>query len=97
MEHLGRLVITHTMMMKDKWQMQMVKMTPRERFPNFVMKILTSGKCLKVPAHIQAQSGSLGGTTPAPKSFQNLVTPVQIGKCKRQSFTIGSVSIREQR
>jgi CRP-like cAMP-binding protein len=38
MEHLGRLVITHTMMIKDRWQMQMVKMTPRERFLNFVMK-----------------------------------------------------------
>ena len=38
MEHLGRLVITHTMMLKDRWQMQMVKMTPRERFLNFVMK-----------------------------------------------------------
>jgi CRP-like cAMP-binding protein len=38
MEHLGRLVITHTMVIKDKWQMQMVKMTPRERFLNFVMK-----------------------------------------------------------
>jgi CRP-like cAMP-binding protein len=38
MEHLGRLVITHTMIIKDKWQMQMIKMTPRERFLNFVMK-----------------------------------------------------------
>jgi CRP-like cAMP-binding protein len=38
MEHLGRLVITHTMMIKDRWQMQMIKMTPRERFLNFVMK-----------------------------------------------------------
>ena len=38
MEHLGRLVITHTMILKDRWQMQMVKMTPRERFLNFVMK-----------------------------------------------------------
>ncbi|MEI9946659.1 MAG: Crp/Fnr family transcriptional regulator [Chitinophagaceae bacterium] len=38
MEHLGRLIITHTMVIKDKWQMQMVKMTPRERFLNFVMK-----------------------------------------------------------
>lgn len=37
-EHLGRLVITHTMMIKDRWQMQMIKMTPRERFLNFVMK-----------------------------------------------------------
>ncbi|MBL7737621.1 MAG: Crp/Fnr family transcriptional regulator [Chitinophagaceae bacterium] len=38
MEHAGRLVITHTLMAKDRWQMQMVKMTPRERFLNFVMK-----------------------------------------------------------
>lgn len=38
MEHLGRLVITHTMIIKDRWQMQMIKMTPRERFLNFVMK-----------------------------------------------------------
>lgn len=38
MEHLGRLIITHTMVIKDNWQMQMIKMTPRERFLNFVMK-----------------------------------------------------------
>jgi CRP-like cAMP-binding protein len=38
MEHLGRLVVTHTMVLKDRWQMQMVKMTPRERFLNFIMK-----------------------------------------------------------
>jgi CRP-like cAMP-binding protein len=38
MEHLGRLIITHTMVLKDRWQMQMVKMTPRERFLNFVMR-----------------------------------------------------------
>lgn len=38
MEHLGRLVVTYSMVIKDKWQMQMVKMTPRERFLNFVMK-----------------------------------------------------------
>ena len=38
MEHLGRLVITYTMVIKDRWQMQMVKMTPRERFLNFVIK-----------------------------------------------------------
>lgn len=38
MEHLGRLVITHTMLIKDRWQMQIIKMTPRERFLNFVMK-----------------------------------------------------------
>ena len=38
MEHLGRLIITHTMVLKDRWQMQMVKMTPRERFLNFVIR-----------------------------------------------------------
>lgn len=38
MEHLGRLVITHTMVLKDRWQMQLVKMTPRERFLNFVTR-----------------------------------------------------------
>ncbi len=38
MEHLGRLVITSTMVLKDRWQIQMVKMTPRERFLNFVTK-----------------------------------------------------------
>jgi CRP-like cAMP-binding protein len=36
MEHLGRLVITHTMVVKDRWQMQLVKLTPRERFLHFV-------------------------------------------------------------
>ena len=38
MEHLGRLVVTHAMIIKDRWQMQMVKMTPRERFLNFVTR-----------------------------------------------------------
>ncbi len=38
MEHLGRLVLTHTMVLKDRWQMQMIKWTPRERFVNFVVK-----------------------------------------------------------
>lgn len=38
MEHVGRLVITYAMIIKDRWQMQMVKMTPRERFLNFVTK-----------------------------------------------------------
>jgi CRP-like cAMP-binding protein len=36
MEHMGRLIITYTMVLKDRWQMQLVKMTPRERFINFV-------------------------------------------------------------
>lgn len=38
MEHLARLLITHAMVIKDKWQMQMVMMTPRERFLRFVEK-----------------------------------------------------------
>ena len=38
MEKLGRLVITFTMVIKDKWQMNMIKLTPRERFLDFVHK-----------------------------------------------------------
>jgi len=38
MQQLGRLVITVTMVLKDKWQSQLVKLTPRERFINFVTK-----------------------------------------------------------
>ena len=38
MEHLARLLITYAMVIKDKWQMQLVKMTPRERFLRFVTK-----------------------------------------------------------
>ena len=38
MERLGRLVITFTMVIKDRWQMNMIKHTPRERFLDFVQK-----------------------------------------------------------
>lgn len=38
MEHLARLMITYAMVIKDKWQIQLIKMTPRERFLNFVTK-----------------------------------------------------------
>ncbi|MEK7226984.1 MAG: Crp/Fnr family transcriptional regulator [Bacteroidota bacterium] len=38
LEHMGRLIITHTMVLKDRWQMQIVKMTPRERFLHFVTR-----------------------------------------------------------
>ena len=38
MERLGRLVITFTMVIKDRWQMNMIKLTPRERFIDFVHK-----------------------------------------------------------
>ncbi len=38
LEHLARMLITYSMVIKDRWQMQMVKMTPRERFLHFVTK-----------------------------------------------------------
>ncbi len=38
MERLGRLVITFTMIVKDRWWMNMIKLTPRERFLDFVHK-----------------------------------------------------------
>ena len=38
MQRLGRLVITATMVLKDTWQSQLVKLTPRERFIRFVTK-----------------------------------------------------------
>jgi CRP-like cAMP-binding protein len=38
MEHMGRLITTHTLMMKDRWQVQLLKSSPRERFLKFVEK-----------------------------------------------------------
>ena len=38
MERLGRLVMTFTTVMKDKWQINMIRLTPRERFLDFVHK-----------------------------------------------------------
>jgi len=38
LEHIGRLMATFSMVIKDNWQIQLVKMTPRERFLNFVTK-----------------------------------------------------------
>ncbi|HEU4472709.1 MAG TPA: Crp/Fnr family transcriptional regulator [Flavisolibacter sp.] len=38
MERLGRLVITFTMVVKDRWQMNMIRLTPRERFLDFIHK-----------------------------------------------------------
>lgn len=38
MERLGRLVITFSMVIKDRWQMNMIKLSPRERFLDFVHK-----------------------------------------------------------
>ena len=36
LERLGRLVITYTMVQKDRWQLQLIKLSPRERFLMFV-------------------------------------------------------------
>jgi CRP-like cAMP-binding protein len=36
MERLGRLVITFTMVLKDRRQMNLIKLTPRERFLDFI-------------------------------------------------------------
>jgi len=38
MQHLGRLVVTTSMVLKDRWQNQMVMLTPRERFLRFVTR-----------------------------------------------------------
>ncbi len=38
MEHLARLLITYAMVLKDRWQIQLVKITSRERFLNFVSR-----------------------------------------------------------
>lgn len=38
MQRLGRLIITATMVLKDKWQSQLVKLSPRERFISFVTR-----------------------------------------------------------
>lgn len=38
MEHFGRVIVTFAMVIKDRWQMQQVQMTPRERFIDFVTK-----------------------------------------------------------
>jgi CRP-like cAMP-binding protein len=38
MERLGRLVITFSLVIKDRWQINMIKLTPRERFLDFIHK-----------------------------------------------------------
>ena len=38
MEKMGRLVITDIMVINDRWQMMLLKMTPRERFLDFVKR-----------------------------------------------------------
>lgn len=36
MERMGRLVVTTMMVLRDRWQTQLIKLTPRERFLKFV-------------------------------------------------------------
>lgn len=36
LEHLGRLILIRAMVLRDRWQMQTIKHTPRERFILFV-------------------------------------------------------------
>jgi CRP-like cAMP-binding protein len=36
LEHIARLVITHTMVLKDRWKMQLVEILPKDRFIKFV-------------------------------------------------------------
>ena len=36
MERMGRLIVTHTMVLIDKRQMSLIKQSPRDRFLNFV-------------------------------------------------------------
>jgi CRP-like cAMP-binding protein len=38
MERMGRLVITDIMVLNDRWQMMLLKMSPRERFLDFVQR-----------------------------------------------------------
>lgn len=38
LERLGRLVITFSMVVKDRWQNNMIRMSPRERFLDFMQK-----------------------------------------------------------
>lgn len=36
MERLGRLIATYTLVLTEKWQMSLLKLSPRDRFVNFV-------------------------------------------------------------
>jgi CRP-like cAMP-binding protein len=38
MEYVSRMIITNALVIKDNWQMQMIKMTPRERFIHFIQR-----------------------------------------------------------
>jgi CRP-like cAMP-binding protein len=36
MERMGRLIVTHILLLTERWQMSLLKLTPRERFVAFV-------------------------------------------------------------
>jgi CRP-like cAMP-binding protein len=38
MERMGRLIVTFVMVLNDRWQMSLLKLTPRERFLAFVQQ-----------------------------------------------------------
>jgi CRP-like cAMP-binding protein len=38
LERLGRLVVTFSMVLKDRWQVNLIRLSPRERFLDFVHK-----------------------------------------------------------
>jgi CRP-like cAMP-binding protein len=38
MERMGRLIVTYVMVLNDRWQMSLLKLTPRDRFVQFVQK-----------------------------------------------------------
>ncbi len=62
MEHLGRLIITYTMVIKDRWQMQVVMHTPRERFIHFVTSSFgnVTESSSKIPGFLsQYQTGNI--------------------------------------
>jgi CRP-like cAMP-binding protein len=36
MEHMGRVIMTYVFILKDKWQMQLIKLNSKERFLHFI-------------------------------------------------------------
>ena len=63
MERLGRLVVTFTMVMKERWFTSLIRLTPRERFMDFVSKnpVLLQRvpqKCLASYLNIQPETFS---------------------------------------
>ncbi|HVF82125.1 MAG TPA: Crp/Fnr family transcriptional regulator [Flavisolibacter sp.] len=47
MERMGRLIVIYVMVLNDRWQMTLLKLSPRERFVEFAQK--NSGLMQRVP------------------------------------------------